>query len=745
MSNLFKLQHRHRKQQNYIKNIRKSLTSTTLIKMGLRIALVVMLLALISYVHLLLTLETGTLTQLEKYVIERGKHEEELFQLAADNHALLKQELLKRLSSQDNEDSKARFEKLMYRWSDGTTRNAPESISPDKFDTENFSTVYIGKEAKINAEIQRRILTFYDLTNTYGPAWQNRFANTYINAPENLNSIYWHGYPLALQAKNLNIPEEEFFYISDKQHNKQRQTAWTGVYLDPSVKVWMVSAETPVDDAEGKHIATIGHDIILSKLIQNTIKDKLPGTYNFIFQEDGRLIAHPSLIKEIEASSGKFNIMKDGSQHLQRIYKAVKAMQPGQFVVNNQKDGEFVAVARLAGVNWYFVTIYPKSLLTGVALENAKFILLLGSIALFVELSLLFFVLKNQIGKPLNQLLNATDTLAQGNFTVYLDTNRQDELGRIAASFNSMTNQLHQSFEMLEKSNSDLETKVEERTAELSYTLKKLQETQMQLVQNEKMSSLERVVAGIAHEINNPVSFIHGNLNPARQYMGDLLSLVQLYQYEYPHPSNAIAQKTEDIELEFLMSDLDNLFTSMQVGTTRIQEIVISLRNFSRLDEAEVKSVDIHEGIDSTLMIQGNRLKGINVTKQYSQLPTVKCYAGQLNQVYISIIANAIDALEEKQKYTDFSPNITISTELVDSHWVRIAFADNGVGMSKDIQQRIFDPFFTTKPVGKGTGMGLSISYQIINEKHQGKIECHSTPQSGSEFVIMIPIGGCNL
>lgn len=742
MSNLFKYQHRHRKQQNYIKNIRKSLTSTTLIKMGLRIALVVMLLALISYAHLMLILETGTLTQLEKYVIERGKHEEELFQLAADNHVLLKQELLERLSSQDNEASKARFEKLMYRWSDGTTRNAPESLSPDKFDTENFSTVYIGKEVEINAEIQRRVLTFYDLTNTYGPAWRNRFANTYINAPENLDSIYWHRYPWALQTKNLYIPEEEFFYISDKQHNKQRQTAWTGLYLDPSVKVWMVSAVTPVDDAKGRHIATIGHDIILSKLIENTIEDKLPGTYNFIFQEDGRLIAHPSLIKQIEASSGKFNIMKDGSQHLQRIYKAVKAMQPGQFVVDNQTDGEFVAVTRLASVNWYFVTVYPKSLLIGVALENALFILLLGLIALFVELSLLFFVLKNQIGKPLNQLLNATDTLAQGNFTVHLDTNRQDELGRIAASFNSMTNQLHQSFEMLEKSNTDLETKVEERTAELSRTLRKLKETQMQLVQNEKMSSLERVVAGIAHEINNPVSFIYGNLDHAREYIRDLLSLVQLYQHEYPNPTDIIAQKTEDIELEFLMSDLDSLFASMQVGTTRIQEIVTSLRSFSRLDEAEVKSVDIHEGIDSTLMILDNRLKEINIIKVYGKLPRVECYAGQLNQVYISILANAIDTLEEKQKYADFSPSITISTELVDSHWVRIAFADNGVGMSDSVQQCIFDPFFTTKPVGKGTGMGLSISYQIITEKHQGKIKCYSTPDLGSEFVILIPTGG---
>jgi two-component system, NtrC family, sensor kinase len=182
----------------------------------------------------------------------------------------------------------------------------------------------------------------------------------------------------------------------------------------------------------------------------------------------------------------------------------------------------------------------------------------------------------------------------------------------------------------------------------------------------------------------------------------------------------------------------------MLTGTTRIREIVKSLRSFSRLDEAEVKSVDIHEGIDSTLMILDNRLQEVNTIKLYGKLPQVECYAGQLNQVFISILANAIDTLEEKQKYTQFSPSITICTELVDSDWVRIAFADNGVGMSFDLQQRIFDPFFTTKPVGKGSGMGLSISYQIITEKHQGKIECHSTPELGSEFVILIPRGGCN-
>ncbi|MDJ0735232.1 MAG: ATP-binding protein [Nostocaceae cyanobacterium] len=277
---------------------------------------------------------------------------------------------------------------------------------------------------------------------------------------------------------------------------------------------------------------------------------------------------------------------------------------------------------------------------------------------------------------------------------------------------------------------------------ELQRTLGELQETQAQLVQSAKMSSLGEMIAGIAHEINNPVNFIHGNLNHAWNYSQDLLDLLALYQQYYPQPVPEIQEQAEEIDLDFLISDMTQLLSSMRFGVNRIKDIVYSLRNFSRLDEAERKPVNIHEGINSTLMILRHRLQGstehpeIEVIKDYGELPLVECYAGQLNQVFMNIISNAIDAFEEKGK----NPQIRISTQVLDDDWVEISIVDNGVGIPEEVKQRIYDPFFTTKEVGKGTGLGMAISYQIVVEKHGGVLKCLSQPGEGTEFWIQIPI-----
>jgi signal transduction histidine kinase len=277
------------------------------------------------------------------------------------------------------------------------------------------------------------------------------------------------------------------------------------------------------------------------------------------------------------------------------------------------------------------------------------------------------------------------------------------------------------------------------RSQELQKALEQLQKTQSQLIQSEKMSSLGQMVAGIAHEINNPISFISGNLVHANEYTLDLLSLLRSYEEHYPQYVPAIEKLKQTIELEFLIDDLPELFTSMQVGAQRIKNIVLSLRNFSRLDEADMKCVNLHEGIDSTLLILQHRLNAthqpIQIIKKYGNLPKVECYPGKLNQVFMNILANAIDALNT----SIVNPTICISTEIT-LNTARITIADNGHGMSKDTIDRIFDPFFTTKPVGSGTGLGLSISYQIVIENHKGAIACKSETGKGSEFTIEIPI-----
>ncbi|MEO1378302.1 MAG: GAF domain-containing sensor histidine kinase, partial [Cyanobacteria bacterium J06635_10] len=338
----------------------------------------------------------------------------------------------------------------------------------------------------------------------------------------------------------------------------------------------------------------------------------------------------------------------------------------------------------------------------------------------------------------------------QGKFTgiVYLENNQAT-----AAFTNSRLEilKLLTSQAAIAIENARLYAGEQEKSQQLQESLETLQQTQAQLVQTEKISSLGQLVSGVAHEVNNPVGFIAGNLSIANQYIEDLLELLNLYQANLPSPPEEIEAFQEEIDLDYLIEDLPKMINSMELGTDRIRDIMQSLRNFSRTDSADKKAVNVHEGIETTLMILQHRFKAkaerpaIEVIKKYDELPLVKCYSGQLNQAFMNLLANAIDALDESNEGKTYgeiqkNPNVITIRTSADEDKVTIRIADNGPGMTEEVRNKLFNAFFTTKPEGKGTGLGLSISYQIITEKHGGNLYCISSPGNGAEFVIELPL-----
>lgn len=349
------------------------------------------------------------------------------------------------------------------------------------------------------------------------------------------------------------------------------------------------------------------------------------------------------------------------------------------------------------------------------AAKVLRIIIIIASMALSMAIaSSLALYISRAIARPIKAVTQvAKQATQEGNFDLQAPVTTDDEVGVLATSLNQLIQQV-------------------------AAKIRELQQTQAQLIQSEKMSGLGQMVAGIAHEINNPVNFIYGNLDHVNAYMRALLELVNLYQQHYHQPLPEIQEKINDIEFNFICEDLPKILSSMHVGTERLRQIILSLRNFSRLDEAEMKQVDIHEGIDNTLLILNHRLNpDIKLIKQYQPLPLINCYPAQLNQVFMNIISNAVDELLEHQQLS--LKQLIIQTQVVDSNQIQVRIRDNGPGIAPEIKDKIFDPFFTTKPVGQGTGMGLAIAYQII-EKHHGSIDVFSELGQGAEFIVTLPI-----
>jgi signal transduction histidine kinase len=497
----------------------------------------------------------------------------------------------------------------------------------------------------------------------------------------------------------------------------------------------------------------------------------------FIIERNGLLVASSGsqepfkIVNEIPqrlpAIESRDRLIQATAQHLSESSKDLRSIQQPQqmqFWLNNQR--QFVRVEPWRdplGLDWLIVVAVPESDFMAQVNANTQTTILLCVLALMGAIASGIYTSRWITASILRliQASNKLSTAAQSGFAIDTLTPAPEpkiyELSVLAHDFNSMAQQLQCSFTALEQTNtqletlnSDLETRVEHRTQELSDALNTVKQTQAQLIQTEKMSSLGQMVAGVAHEINNPINFIHGNLQHAEQYIRDLLKLVHLYQQPEGQSQAAIQAYAKSIDIEFLQHDLAKILKSMQVGTDRVREIVLSLRNFSRLDESDFKAVDLHEGLDSTLLLLSHRIKkNIEIIKDYGELPWVECYPAQLNQVFMNLLVNAIDALEEMPAksealilhiQTQVSPNRESSAK----PQAVIQISDNGSGIPFDHQAKIFDPFFTTKEVGKGTGLGLSICYQVI-QKHHGTIALTSQVGQGTTFTITLPVYQHNL
>lgn len=676
-------------------DLRGSLALKTLLNMSLRITLVVLLSAGITYLHLMSNLETQTREQLSKYIIERGAKESYFFLQQEENHKRFRADFLSRLAAMGDRDPKAEFDQLYVEQPDHTIRLRPEFYQGNPATgafTERGMSGFLGSAATVDANFRRIAVISFDMLRHYGPAWEYRVLNLYTTPrPYNSALVYWKGTRWGnIITADKDIRQEHWYYYTDLDHDPDRTQRWTALFYDEVGQLFMTTLSTPID-FQGRHVASIGTDVPVSSLIDTAIQDHLVGAYNIIFRADGRLIAHPEHEQDLEARRGEFDILQSDDEHLKRIYQLVQNSTHQDAVIENKANREFLAISKVQGPDWFFVTVYPKSLLTGQALDAARFILMSGLVALLVEIVLLFFVLDRTIAHPLNQLVGAADQVAGGNFKVQLDTERNDELGRLAQAFTSMTTQLEDSFASLER-------RVAERTAELA---------QAKRMADSANQAKSEFLANMSHELRTPLNGI--------------LGYAQILRNE------ALSDRA--------YKGIDVIYQCGSHLLTLINDIL----DLSKIEarKLELQKSDFHfpsflESVAEICRIRAEQ-KGIEFIYPSTEIPNgIRADEKRLRQVLINLLGNAI-------KFTDRG-SVTFLVEVEPTtagrFKARFSIKDTGVGMTPEQLEKIFLPFEqvgSAKKQAEGTGLGLSISQRIV-ELMGSQLQVESEFGKGSCF-----------
>ncbi|WNG31635.1 HAMP domain-containing protein [Cystobacter fuscus] len=716
--------------------------------MGPRIAVVIALTTLFSYFHMLNTLRHQNLVQLEQYVSERSQREQTLFVLAEDNHSLLKAALEKRLLALRQEDPKARFDSLFVQLPDGTVRTRAEH-----FDGTSAPCLFVPPGVRLDDELRRRILAAYDVLVQYGPAFHTRFTDTFITLPEGVHLSFWPENPTYCldAAPTESIISQEFFPPTLPENNPRRRTVWTGVYQEPISKTWMTTAATPLD-LGGRHVATIGHDVILKDLIERTLEEHLPGAYNMLVRDDGQLIVHPDMKREEglspdtlssataqSATGAPWSGSEQEAAVLRDIFEQVKQRPSDTLVREMSGHHLYLAMARLRGPGWRFVTVLPASVVARPAFVAARTILVLGVLALLVELGIMSWVLK-KLTRPLLGIAEASHRVAAGDFNVTLDTSREDELGRMASAFQHMARQVQQREEELRQANEGLEQRG-----------RQLKEVHQQLVVAARQAGMAEVATNVLHNVGNVLNSVYTSSQVARERMTQmrLENLNRLADMLDAHQSDLALFLTQDQQGRHVRPFLRKLGEGLQeerkeilsllddVGryTEHIGEIVKLQQNYARLPRLREPS-RLSELVEDALRLNAAGLgrHRVRVERQLAPLPPVLADKHKVLMILTNLISNAKYALDDA---VASERRVTVKLGLEGSECIRIEVSDNGVGISSELLTRIFQYGFTTRAEGHGFGLH---SCALAAQEMGGSLTVHSEGHGrGATFTLELP------